>query len=154
MTGRETKHENDLFFVCSVIEYIARKTKNHRSDIVRAIGEQEITRLLNLADVLLHCEPIEKTAEDLQIQRNIIEGNFDNVALCKYRIPTHFDIGKVYKRLITNVAENQKITAANALIQVYTSWISEKIDNYNSSMYYENPQYLFESYRAGEPLKE
>ncbi len=28
MTGREDKQGNDLFFVCSLIEYLARKTKN------------------------------------------------------------------------------------------------------------------------------
>lgn len=34
MTGRETKKENDLFFTCSLIEYIARKTKNKRATVV------------------------------------------------------------------------------------------------------------------------
>lgn len=29
------------------------------------------------------------------------------------------------------------------------AWITRNIDNYNSSMYYENPSYLFESYKAG-----
>jgi hypothetical protein len=151
MTGREDRRENDLFFVCSVIEYIARKTKNRRGDVVRALGEPEIARLLDLADIL-HCEPLEKVAADVLARRDIAEGGFDNVALCKYSVPTHFDIGKVYKRLVVNVADKQKITFLAALIQAYTSWISEKIDNYNSSMYFESPQYLFESYLAGEPL--
>lgn len=35
---------------------------------------------------------------------------------------------------------------------VYNSWITRKIDNYNSSMYYESPSYLFESYKAGTVL--
>ena len=30
MTGREDKKNNDLFFVCSLIEYISRKTTNKR----------------------------------------------------------------------------------------------------------------------------
>ena len=28
------------------------------------------------------------------------------------------------------------------LIEVLSSWIIDKIDNYNSSMYYENPSYI------------
>ena len=28
--GREPKKDNDLFYTCSVIDYIARKTKNKR----------------------------------------------------------------------------------------------------------------------------
>ena len=33
------KEQNDYFYVCALIEYIARETLNHRSDIVKAIGE-------------------------------------------------------------------------------------------------------------------
>jgi hypothetical protein len=151
VNGREDTRENDLFFVCSVIEYIGRTTKNRRADVAQAIGVQEITRLLELADVL-HCETIEKNAADTLARRPIADGGFDNVANCKYAIPTHFDIAKVYKRLIVSVAEAQNIPLPDALMQVYTSWISDKIDNYNSSMYYESPQYLSASYAAGEPL--
>ena len=32
--GRENPKENDLFFTCSLIDYIARKTKNKRVDVV------------------------------------------------------------------------------------------------------------------------
>lgn len=32
MIGRENQKENDLFFTCSRIDYIARKTKNKRID--------------------------------------------------------------------------------------------------------------------------
>jgi len=151
MNGREDKRENDLFFVCSVIEYVGRKTRNRRADVVRAIGEREIARMMDLADVL-HCEPIEKNAADVLARCDIAEGGFDNVAACKYTVPAHFDIAKVYKRLIAYVADTQKITLPAALMQVYTSWISDKIDNYNSSMYYESPQYMSASYEAGEPL--
>ena len=34
-----------------------------------------------------------------------------------------------------------------ALQMVYNSFISEKIDDYNSSVYYENPSYLYECFR-------
>ena len=32
--------KNDLFYVCSMIEYVARKTKNHRKDIVLSLGKK------------------------------------------------------------------------------------------------------------------
>lgn len=65
---------------------------------------------------------------------------------CKYAIPTHWDIGKVYKRLIKNVAQEKHIDVIEALQMVYNSFISEKIDDYNSSVYYENPSYLYECF--------
>ena len=151
--GREDRRENDLFFVCSVIEYIGRSTKNKRGAVVRKLGGSEISRLLELADVL-HCEPVEATADGLVTKRGIGLGDFDNIAMCKYAVPTHFDIAKVYKRLIISVAERLNTTLEDALINVYTSWISEKIDDYNSSMYFENPQYLYESYMAGKAIED
>ena len=149
--GRENKLENDLFFVCSVIEHIGRSTRNRRGEIVKKLGETEITRLLELADVL-HCEPVEVTSDKLIDRCGLNNGDFDNVSLCKYSVPTCFDIAKVYKRLIADIANAQSITPASALIAAYTSWISEKIDDYNSSMYFESPQYLFASYAAGKAI--
>ena len=32
--GREDKKDNDLFYTCSLIDYISRKTKNIRADVV------------------------------------------------------------------------------------------------------------------------
>ena len=153
MQGREDKRENDLFFVCSVIEYIGRKTKNRRGDTVEKLGIQEIARSLELADVL-HCEPIETIGDELIEKYHLTEGGFDNVAACLYNVPTHFDIAKVYKRLIAAVSEAKGISLVDALKEIYTSWISKKIDDYNSSMYFESPQYLFESYKAGKPIEE
>ena len=51
MNGREDKRDNDLFFVCSLIEYIARKTLNPRDAVVNAIGKDGLTHIYELADV-------------------------------------------------------------------------------------------------------
>jgi hypothetical protein len=153
MEGREPKLDNDLFFVCAVIEQIGRDTKNRRADVVRLLGEKKLTHIFDLADVY-HCEPIENTANDLIESCNITKGDFDNVSSCKYKVPYFMDIARVYMRLIVDVIRQGDIAPITALIQVYSSWISDKINDYNSSMYFENPQYLYESYMAGEPLKE
>lgn len=44
------------------------------------------------------------------------------------------------------------IYVIDALILLYNSWIVPKIDNYNSSMYYENTSYQYASYQAGKML--
>lgn len=64
----------------------------------------------------------------------------------------HWDISKVYKRLIKMIAEYEKIEVIDALMEVYNSFISPKIDDYNSSVYYENPNYIFECYKEKEML--
>lgn len=63
-----------------------------------------------------------------------------------YCLQRHWDIGKVYKRLIKGAAEVKKCEIVDAMWSVYHSFISGKIDDYNSSMYYENPSYLRECY--------
>ena len=58
----------------------------------------------------------------------------------------------MYKRLIKSVSEYEKIDVIDALMKIYNSFISEKIDDYNSSMYYENPSYLLECYLENKVL--
>ena len=61
--------------------------------------------------------------------------------------PDALGSGKIYRRLIKQVAENEKISVIDALMEGYNSFISQKIDDYNSSVYYENPSYIFKSYK-------
>lgn len=149
--GREDPKDNDLFYTCSLIDYIARKTKNKRSDIVDFLGKDRVERIYELADVY-HCDMIERVSQDFIDEARIPMGNFDNVGACRYAIPTYWDIGKVYKRLIKSVAETKNISIVDALIEVYHSFISAKIDDYNSSVYYENPSYIYESYMENRML--
>lgn len=149
--GRESQKDNDLFYTCGLIEYIARKTKNVRSEVVKKLGKDRISKIYEFADVY-HCENIEAVSDNFIKDAGIVSGKFDNVADCGYAVPSHWDIGKVYKRLIKMVAEDEKIGIVDALIEVYNSFISPKIDDYNSSVYYENPNYIFECYREKEML--
>lgn len=149
--GREPQKDNDLFYTCSLIDYIARKTKNVRSYVVNKLGKERLEKIYDLADVY-HCDNIERVCDDFIDDAKIEQGNFDNVADCGYSIPTYWDIGKVYKRLIKRVAEYEKIDIISALEKVYNSFISPKIDDYNSSVYYENPEYIFECYRENQML--
>lgn len=149
--GRESQKDNDLFFTCSLSEYIARKTKNIRAEVVNKLGKVRISKIYDLADVY-HCENIDKISDEFIEDADIVPGKFDNVADCGYAIPSYWDIGKVYKRLIKMVAVDEKIEIIDALIEVYNSFISPKIDDYNSSVYYENPNYIFECYKEKKML--
>lgn len=149
--GREDRKDNDLFFTCGLIDYIARKTKNKRCDVVNALGKERLERIYDLADIY-HSDNIERVSDDFIEEAKIKMGIFDNVAECQYAIPSHWDIGKTYKRLIKQVADYEQIPVIEALIKVYNSVLSEKIDDYNSSMYYENPFYLFECYKENKVL--
>ena len=106
--GREPQKDNDLFYTCGLIEYIACKTKNIRSEVVKKLGKDRISKIYEFADVY-HCENIDAVSDDFIEDASIVPGAFDNVADCGYVVPSHWDIGKVYKRLIKMVAAYEKI---------------------------------------------
>lgn len=148
MTGREDKKENDLFFTCSLIEYIARKTKNKSVTVVNALGKNSISKIYELADVY-HSDNINTVSEDFIESAEITEGNFDNVSAAKYAVPSHWDIGKVYKRLILGIAREKGLSTVDALFEAYNSFVSDKIEDFNSSFYYDAPQNILNAYLYG-----
>ena len=149
--AREIPKDNDLFYTCGLIDYIARKTKNTRSTVVNKLGKEKLKKIYDLADVF-HCDNIDRVSDDFIKESKIENGTYDNVGQCLYSIPSHWDIGKVYKRLIKKVAEDENISVIDALVKVYNSFISPKIDDYNSSVYYENPSYIYECYKENQML--
>lgn len=151
MSGREEKNANNLFFLCSLIEYISRKTKNHRNVVVNAIGKDKLQHIFDLADVY-HNENMDKLTFELIEKHDIKDGIFDNISNAKYSIPTHWDIGKVYKRLIIDVSKKENKSLIDTLVEVYNSWLSRKIEDFSGSVYYESPEYLYQSYLIGENL--
>ena len=143
-----TKSEkNDLYFVCSLIEFIGRYTKNRNRDIAKKIGKKELLRQLEAASVN-HCLTFEEVAADLINFSEITNGDFDSVGNCKYKVPSETSIGKVYRDLILDVKKEDE-ELIDVLYEVFTSFISDEISNFNSSAYYENPSYLMHSYLAG-----
>ena len=140
----EKQEENDLFFVCSFIEYIARKTKNTKKYIVETLGKQYIEKIYELAEVY-HSENIDKVSDEIIEKFHIQLGDYDIISDCHYRVPSIWELGRIYQRLIIMVNNNPE-QYIDTLMQVLSSWIIDKIDNYNSSMYYENPSYIYACY--------
>lgn len=145
----DTEKDN-LFYVCSLIEFIGRKTKNRRADIVDIIGKKEISRQFDLAEVN-HCLSFDEVEDEIIDYYQIAIGDFDSISNCKYSIPSVQSIGKVYERLISNtMLESDNII--DSIVKVFKSFISDEISDFNSSVYYSNPDYLKHSYLEGKLL--
>lgn len=141
-------NNNALFYECSLIEYIARQTKNSRYDVVKQLGE-DIKRIYDYADVF-HCEPMEKVADEF-IQRNGISiGDYDNISKCKYTVPDYWDIGEVFARLIEDCYEGEDLV--DGIKEVYGSWMADQILNFNSDLYYQSREYIALCYKEGRML--
>ena len=142
--------KDDLYFVCYMIERIARQLKQPNKYVVNKIGHDELAKKLSLADTL-HAENPLAVESDWVDEYQLQFGNYDvtNVdpELCS-TIPTATQMGKVYKRLILNTIQPDE-DYADAILRVYNDPICEVIDNYNTSAYYEPSPYIARSYFAG-----
>lgn len=140
---------NDLIYVCALIEYIGRKTMNHRSYVVDRLGNEGIERQLKDAGVN-HCLSFEQVSDEIIENYGVKEGDFDTISKCRYSVPDSVDIGKLYAIIVKDKGDIEK--RADAIHNVFSSFISDMISNFNSDLYYQNPSYIEESYMAGKLL--
>jgi len=146
---RMSKALNDVYYVCSLMEFIGRETKNSNGKIVEILGLPEIERQLDLAEVN-HCLSFEEVATELIEEFKIPRGDFDSVGSCDYRVPTVTSIGGVYRDLIDDLKKESSKSWGELIYEVFTSFISDEISNFNASTFYENPSFIYHSYLQGE----
>ena len=143
------KKRDDIYYVCSLIEFIARKTKNHRQDVIRHFSKAAVERQLRLAEVT-HCLSFEQVADALIEYYGISDGDFDTVKECRYDVPSFLSIGMLYQELVLSTMKTED--AAQGIIDIFSSFISDEISDFNSNVYYTNPDYLRCSYLEGKML--
>ena len=130
------KERNDYFYVCSLIEYIARETKNRRGIIAGILGKSGVEKLLYDAEVN-HCLSFEQVSDEVIEQYGISNGDFDTITECKYVVPSFQDIGKLYSIMIEDCAEPGGEVAE--LMKIFSSFISDEISDFQTDVYYQNP---------------
>ncbi len=142
--------ENDLYFLCYMIERVARKLHQRNKYIVNSIQKDEWERLISLANVL-HCEnPLKIEAEWIE-EYSLEKGEFDITEVDSdlvNEIPSETQMGKVYTRLILSTLQPGE-DYIDGMIRVYNDEICDMIDNYNSSAYYEPSYVITRAYNNG-----
>ena len=148
MTDREI---DDLFYVCSLIEFVGRQTKNSNRNVVEKMGKEGLEQQLYEAEVN-HCLSFEEIGDEVIEEHKLKEGVFDSVKNCEYQVPDYTAIGGVYRDLILDIKKESGGDVVDIMREVFTSFISDEISNFNASTFYENPSYIYHSYVAGELL--
>ncbi len=136
--------ENDLYFMCYMVERIARELHQRNKYVVNSIGYEELVNKICVANVL-HCENPLKIVDEWIKEYNLVQGNFDITNVDRDLatiIPTPTQMGKVYARLILHTLGRDE-DYVQGMIRVYNHHICKKIDNYNCSAFYE-PSYVIE----------
>lgn len=142
--------QDDVFYVCSLIERIARHLKQPNRYVVNCMGKRGVAEKLSLANVI-HSENQQAVVERLIQEYRMQTGSFDvtnvNPDLVSH-IPGEQDMGKVYMRLILSTLYSWE-DYADAILRIYNDKICRTIDNYNGSAYYEPSYYLTRCYYSG-----
>jgi len=143
------EREDEIYYVCCMIEYTARKTKNRRGTVAEKLGPEGIRRQLRYADIN-HSLSFEQVSDEWIEDYDIQGGDFDTTGECRYEVPSVTSIGTVYLLLVESITED--IADEQKILTVFTSFISDAISDFNSNIYYSNPSYLQCSFQAGKLL--
>lgn len=141
---------DDLYFLCYMIERVARKLHQRNKYVVNVIPKDEWVRLISLASVL-HCENPLKIEQEWIDEYALEMGDFDITDVDDElvdHIPSETQMGKVYTRLILSTLQPGE-DYIDGMIRVYNDDICEVIDNYNSSAYYEPSYVITRAYNDG-----
>ena len=143
--------DNDLFFVCYMIECVARRIHQKNEYVVNTIGFDNLYHLLSVANVL-HSENPKQVEEDWIEEYKLVSGDFNIIdvdsELCSI-IPTPLDMGKVYSKLIVDTALLNE-DYVKGILRVYNDEICEVIDDYNNGAFYEPSYVIARAYKNGE----
>lgn len=146
----EDIQSDDLYFICYMIERVARKLHQKNRYVVNKIGKDGMYHLISVANVLHAENPL--SVEDEWIEQYALEdGNFDVSNVEKElvsQIPTPTQMGKVYQRLIrdTFLVDEDYV---EGIFRIYNHEICDVIDNYNCSAYYEPSYVIARAYQSG-----
>lgn len=142
--------KNDVYFICYMIERVARKLHQHNKYVVNEIGKENLEHLISVANVLHSENPL--AVEDNWIEEyDLAEGNVDVTAVnpeLVTTIPSATQMGKVYQRLIYDTMQPGE-SEVEGIIRVYNDDICDVIDNYNCSAYYEPSYVIARAYQNG-----
>ncbi len=142
--------KDDLFFICYMIERVARRLHQKNKYIVNQIGKKEFEHLISIANVLHAMNPV--SVEDQWIEDYLLkEGSFDITKVDRElveKIPSPIQMGKVYQRLISDTLQPGE-TEVSGILRVYNNSICDVIDNYNCSAYYEPSYVIARAYQDG-----
>ena len=141
---------NDLYYICYMIERVARRLHQKNRYVVNAIGKTELEHLICVANVL-HCENPLQVEEDWINEYGLKAGEYDVTNVDRELveiIPTSLEMGKVYQRLISDTLQPGE-DYVDGIIRVYNNDICDVIDNYNGSAFYEPSYVIARAYQNG-----
>ena len=142
--------DNDLYFICYMIDSVARMLRQQHKYFVHSIGREAFKHQRSVANVL-HCENPLQVEDDWIEEYHLQEVDYDITDVDRELaeiIPTPLEMGKVYKRLIIDTLQLGE-DYVDGILRVYNNELCNVIDNYNCSAFYEPSYVIARAYQNG-----
>lgn len=97
--GMDRNYFDDIYYTASIIEYTARRTRNAKSAIVKAMGTEAFQQFVDLADVN-HCLSFLQVSDELIARYGITQGTCEVLPL--HAEPSYLQVGAAYAKLVAN----------------------------------------------------
>lgn len=144
----------NVFFVCYIIEIIARQIHQRNKYVVNMMGEDEIAKKINDAS-FLHVNSSSRVANSWINEYNLKKGKFDITDVNSDSvdvIPPPDQMAKLYTRLILMTLDDEN-DYVKSLIKVYNHPMCKKIDDYSCGIFTEPVSVIIRTYFNSSELK-
>lgn len=150
-----------VFYLCYLIESIGRRYKLNRKSVVNALGYQNLKHIFAFEDVY-HCLDVEQVmqeiADELEIdfskQHRQMDGKyfvFNNVERCDFYVPKVTEVANTNTFVICRLLRSwQNSDEVEVLIKFYNSRVHDRLENYNTDLFAESPEYLTACFVTGD----
>ena len=136
--GYKPTYQN-IYYLAYLIETISRKTKNTKKDLATYFDRDLMLHICDIEDVY-HSLPMDRVVGEFIEELDIREGNDNRIAACRYRIPAVKNMAGTYARLASKMESYDNIL--DNYIKILNSDLCEELDDYNSSFFFENSDYV------------
>lgn len=140
---------DNIYFLCYLVELLCRDSKNKKSYIV---GKMDRDYVLNICkhESAYHSMNFDQLIKEEKEELGIERGRFFREERASFRIPTIDSFGRLYRDIILKLDGD----VIDNFFKVMNSPIADLIDDFNSSLYYDNVDYLVACVEEGEIVDE
>ena len=144
MTNEYITTRDNIFFLCYFMEMLGRKSRVRKTDIMEKMDRDFFLNMCEIEDVYHSLNPDQLIYEQKK-KLNLRNGRHNRIDTANYKVPSIDAMAELYTMLIYRIGGD----ITDAFFKVMSSPITDYIDDYNSSLYYENPDYIAECIREG-----
>lgn len=126
------KNYNDLQYVCSCVEGVARVLKQKPTWVFQSVDNNYWKHFYEFADVN-HCLPLDQVVSEIIEDNQLSVGGYDTFVLYKGSVPPVTRLGSTLAKLVMGINSESVIQSLTCL---YSSELMLDIICYDSAMWY------------------